>query len=79
MMIDLPPQIEQIINTIAVRQGQSMQDFIILSAYEKALQLTHVDEKPVLVTDYFTQSKPLDIFKDIDPVTYQKAVRDEWD
>lgn len=39
MILDLPPQTEQIISHIATKQGQSVHDFILLSAYEKALQL----------------------------------------
>ncbi len=31
------------------------------------------------VAEYFSKTKPLAAFKDIDPLTYQKAVRDEWD
>ncbi|WP_066802561.1 type II toxin -antitoxin system TacA 1-like antitoxin [Moraxella oblonga] len=38
MFIDLPPQTEQIIAQVAKQNGQSLQDFIVISAYEKALQ-----------------------------------------
>lgn len=32
----------------------------------------------VLVTDFMAQIPPLDIFKDIDPVSYQREIRNEW-
>lgn len=38
MFIDLPPQTEQIIAQVAKQNGQSLHDFIVISAYEKALQ-----------------------------------------
>lgn len=41
MILDLPPQTEQIIANIAYQQGQSLEQFIIMSAYEKALQLAY--------------------------------------
>ncbi|OPH35369.1 Uncharacterised protein [Moraxella lacunata] len=38
MIIELPPQTEQIIAQVAKEKGQSVHDFIVMSAYEKAVQ-----------------------------------------
>lgn len=44
-MIDLPPQTAHLIAQVAKQNGQSIQDFVIISAYEKAL--THfINDKP---------------------------------
>ena len=48
-----------------------------MSAYEKALQFSQSNNQSQLVTEFFANTKPLDIFKDIDPVNYQRQVRDE--
>lgn len=48
MILDLPPQTEQIISHIATKQGQSIHDFILLSAYEKALQLSYMPNAETL-------------------------------
>lgn len=71
MILDLPPNIEQIIIARAQAQGVSAEEWItkIIS--------THTES--VTVADYFAQAKPLASFKDIDPLAYQKDVRDEWD
>lgn len=38
MFIDLPPQTQAIIAQVARQNNQSLHDFIVMSAYEKALQ-----------------------------------------
>lgn len=44
MLIDIPNDMAQIIMQIANHRGQSVQDFILMSAYEKALSLAYADE-----------------------------------
>ena len=70
MILDLPPNIEQIFITHAQEQGVSAEEWITN---------IYMHTKSMTVTEYFSQTKPLASFKDIDPLTYQKAVRDEWD
>lgn len=48
MILDIPPQTEQIITSIAHQQGQSVENFIIMSAYEKALSLTYMPNSETL-------------------------------
>lgn len=43
MLIDIPNDTAQIIVQIANHRGQSVQDFILMSAYEKALSLAYMD------------------------------------
>lgn len=71
MILDLPPTIEQIVIHQAKEQGVSAEEWVFNAI------TTHA--KPVSVADFFKQKKPLAVFKDIDPVAYQKKVRDEWD
>lgn len=71
MILDLPPNIEQIIITHAQEQGVSAEEWIT--------NIINTHTKSMTVAEYFLQTKPLASFKDIDPLTYQKAVRDEWD
>ena len=78
MILDIPPQTIELISSVALKQGQSVESFILMSAYEKALQLSQSSNQSQLVTEFFTNTKPLDIFNDIDPVNYQRQVRDEW-
>ncbi len=48
MLIDLPPQAESIISHIAHKQGQTIENFLIMSAYEKALQLAYTPNSEAL-------------------------------
>lgn len=48
MIIDLPPQAESIISHIANKQGQTIENFLIMSAYEKALQLAYTPNAETL-------------------------------
>lgn len=73
MLIEIPPQMEQIIITQAQSKGMTAQNYVI-EQLEK-ITLNHSD---ILVTDYMATIPPLDIFKDIDPVTYQREIRNEW-
>lgn len=77
MILDIPPQTIELISSVALKQGQSVESFILMSAYEKALQFSQSNNQSQLVTEFFANTKPLDIFKDIDPVNYQRQVRDE--
>ncbi|MDO4896322.1 MAG: hypothetical protein Q3971_03070 [Moraxella sp.] len=71
MILDLPPNIEQIIITQAKEQGMTAEQWVS--------HAVHAHAKPVSVADFFENTKPLASFKNIDPLAYQKAVRDEWD
>lgn len=79
IILDLPPHTIQVIEQIAQKQGQSIQDFITISAYEKALQSfvepKPIEDKPLLD---FIHGKTLGSFKG-DPVVIQRKLRDEWD
>lgn len=75
IVLDLPPQTIQIIEQVAQKNGQSVQDFITMSAYEKALQSMH-SSNDVSVLD-FIQGKSLKSFKG-NPVAIQREMRDEW-
>ncbi len=71
MILDLPPNIEQIIIARAQEQGVSAEEWIT--------KIVSMHTKSMTVAEYFAQAKPLTSFKNIDPLEYQKAVRDEWD
>lgn len=49
MILDLPPQTARIINTIARQQGQTLENFMIMSAYEKALQLAYAPQQEIVL------------------------------
>lgn len=80
IVLDLPPQTAQVIEQVAQQNGQSVHDFILISAYEKALQS-------------FNHTKPknddmalLDLIKSLPKsqlqrsgLEIQKELRDEWD
>lgn len=81
IILDLPPQTVQVIEQVAHKNGQSIQDFITLSAYEKALQSfakpKEEPEKNVSLIEFIEQ---FDNRTSIgDGLTIQKALRDEWD
>lgn len=48
MILEFPLQTEQIIASIAHQQGQSVENFIIMSAYEKALSLSYTPNSETL-------------------------------
>ncbi len=49
MILDLPPQTAHIISTIAEQQGQTLENFMIISAYEKALQLAYAPQQAIVL------------------------------
>ncbi|WLF84901.1 DUF1778 domain-containing protein [Moraxella sp. ZY210820] len=51
MYLDIAPQTRHIIEKIAHQQGRSVEDFIIMSAYEKALYSLTKDESDNLDFD----------------------------
>ncbi|OOS25635.1 hypothetical protein [Moraxella pluranimalium] len=77
IVLDLPPQTLQIIEQVAQKNGQSIQDFITISAYEKALQSFATPKQDELLTDFI---KTLPNRNQLgDGLAIQKALRDEWD
>lgn len=71
MLIELPPHIEELI----IAQAKSEQLSVVELIGKWASQNKQDD---VLLTDFFKQQPPIDAFKTIDPVAYQRAMRDEW-
>lgn len=77
IVLDLPPQMLQIIEQVAHKNGQSIQDFITISAYEKALQSFAIPKQGELLTDFI---KTLPNRNQLgDGLAIQQALRDEWD
>lgn len=77
IVLDLPPQTLYIIEQVAQKNGQSLQDFITISAYEKALQSFAGLQDNVLLTDFV---KTLANRSHVgDGLVIQKELRDEWD
>lgn len=75
--LELPPQTIQVIEQVAHQNGQSVQDFIIISAYEKALQSFAKPKDDELLIDFiknFPKSELTHSGLDI-----QRQLRDEWD
>ncbi|QMT30731.1 MULTISPECIES: hypothetical protein [Alysiella] len=68
MVIDLPPHIEQMVLNQALARNISV----------SALIEQWAKQDDMLLIDFFKQNPPIDAFADIDPVAYQRAVRDEW-
>ncbi|MDO4700922.1 MAG: hypothetical protein Q4A69_09625 [Moraxella sp.] len=68
MIIDIPPHIEQMIIAKAQSQNLSVADLITQWA----------TDDDVLLTDFFASLPKIDVFDEIDPVAYQRALRDEW-
>lgn len=71
MLIELPPHIEELIITQAKTEQLSVVELIGKWANQNK-------KDDVLLTDFFKQQPPIDAFKTIDPVAYQRAMRDEW-
>ena len=76
-VLELPPQTLQIIEQVAHKNGQSIQDFITISAYEKALQSFATPKQGELLTD-FIKTLP-NRNKLGDGLAIQQALRDELD
>ena len=77
IVLELPPQTLQIIEPVAHKNGQSIQDFITISAYEKALQSFATPKQGELLTDFI---KTLPTRNKLgDGLAIQQALRDEWD
>lgn len=77
IVLELPPQTLHIIEQVAHKNGQSIQDFITISAYEKALQSFATPKQGELLTD-FIKTLP-NRNKLGDGLAIQQALRDEWD
>lgn len=77
IVLELPPQTLQIIEQVAHKNGQSIQDFITISAYEKALQSFATPKQGELLTN-FIKTLP-NRNKLGDGLAIQQALRDEWD
>lgn len=77
IVLELPPQTLQIIEQVAHKNGQSIQDFITISAYEKALQSFATPKQGELLTD-FIKTLP-NRNKLGDGLAIQQSLRDEWD
>lgn len=79
MILNIPPQTEHIIHQIAQQQGMSIEQFMIHSAYEKALHLAYqhnpIKSENTSISN-FIKNKKLESFQG-DPVAIQKALRDE--
>lgn len=74
--LDLPPQTQQVIEQIAQKNGQSIQDFITISAYEKALQALVKPKDDMLLIDFInTLPNRTNIG---DGLSIQKELRNEW-
>lgn len=74
--LDLPPQTQQVIEQIAQKNGQSIQDFITISAYEKALQALVEPKDDMLLIDFInTLPNRTNIG---DGLSIQKELRNEW-
>lgn len=71
MLIELPPHIERMVIAKAKSEQLSVAELI-----EKWVSQDKKDD--VLLTDFFKKQPPIDAFKGIDPVAYQRAMRDEW-
>ncbi len=76
-VLELPPQTLQIIEQVAHKNGQSIQDFITISAYEKALQSFATPKQGELLTD-FIKTLP-NRNKLGDGLAIQQALRDDLD
>lgn len=77
IVLDLPPQTLQVIEQVAQKNGQSIQDFITISAYEKALQSFATANQEELLANFI---KNLPNRSQLgDGLAIQKALRDEWD
>ncbi|WP_066801794.1 hypothetical protein [Moraxella oblonga] len=71
MLIELPPHIEQLV--IAKAQSEQLS---VIELIEKWASENKKDD--VLLTDFFKKQPPIEAFNGIDPVAYQRAMRDEW-
>lgn len=75
--LNIAPQMIEVIEKVAQKNGQSLQDFVIISAYEKALQsLIHPEEDELLID--FIQKLPQSKLER-SGLDIQKELRDEWD
>lgn len=84
--LDLPPQTQQVIEQIAQKNGQSIQDFITISAYEKALQALVeptepteqiIQKKGETLLDFIYQFPKSQLTRS--GLDIKKELRNEWD
>lgn len=75
--LDLPPQTVQMIEQIAQQKGQSLQDFIMMSVYEKALQVAvQPQQNDELLADFIQTMPKAELTQN--GLDIQKVLRDEW-
>lgn len=75
--LDLPPQTVQMIEQIAQQKGQSLQDFIMMGVYEKALQVAvQLQQNDELLADFIQKLPKADLTQN--GLDIQKVSRDEW-
>lgn len=78
IVLDLPPKTVQVIEQVAYRNGQSVQDFIVMSAYEKALQsFAEPKEDDELLIDFIKRLPKSQLQRS--GLDIQRELRDEWD
>lgn len=77
IVLDLPQETIQVIEQVAQKNGQSVQDFITISAYEKALQSFAKPKKDMLLTDFIKQFPKSQLTRS--GLEIQQELRDEWD
>lgn len=82
--LELPPYAERIIKDMAVDMDMSVEDYILYKAISPSPKTNQKNSsndtnKDMLVTDFMATIPPLDIFKQVDPVAYQRELRNEWD
>ncbi|ULJ60414.1 hypothetical protein [Wielerella bovis] len=75
--LDLPPQTVQMIEQIAQQKGQSLQDFIMMSVYEKALQVAvQPQQNDELLADFIQTMPKAELTQN--GLDIQMELRDEW-
>lgn len=75
--LDFPPQTVQMIEQIAQQKGQSLQDFIMMSVYEKALQVAvQPQQNDELLADFIQTMPKAELTQN--GLDIQRELRDEW-
>ncbi len=77
IVLDLPQETIQVIEQVAQKNGQSIQDFITISAYEKALQSFAKPKDDELLIDFIQNFPKSQLTRS--GLEIQKELRDEWD
>lgn len=79
MIIDLPPHIERVIIQQAQIQGISISELISQKFSQvNLIEQDTIESSPdMLVTDFFKQFSSNQVFQNIDPVEYQREIRNK--